>query len=215
MGSQVDQLGWFPRGGRFVWAVARCQAGGRAGSGCGRTDRGGGRLASRAGLRLEQRFDPVLVRELCLDLDQAGIGAIEVHQFRVRALLGESSLLEDEDAVRVFQRGKPVGNGDGRAAAGQHAERVLNRLLRFGVHTAGRLVENQHAGVVQQGPGDRQSLPLASRQSRPPLAHPGVVSQGLLEDELMGLRGTGRRQRLFTIRTGATVNEVVEQGAPE
>ena len=92
----------------------------------------------------------------------------------VRALFDHAALVEDEDAVRVSQRAQTMGNRQGRPAAGQHTERLLDRFLRLGIHAAGGLIQNQDLGIVEQGPGDRDTLPLAAGEPRP--ASPSQVS---------------------------------------
>ena len=63
-----------------------------------------------------------------------------VKQLVMRAHLGEASIFHHQQAIRSTQRGKAVGNGDGRAASGQMAHRLLNLLLRLYVDRGGRLV---------------------------------------------------------------------------
>ena len=56
-------------------------------------------------------------------------------------------------------------NEDGRAAPGQGAEALEDRVFGFGVERGGRLVEDQDVSLVaHEGAGQRHLLPLPARQ---------------------------------------------------
>ena len=57
------------------------------------------------------------------------------------------------------------------------AQRVDDDLGRLGVQAGGRLVEDQQRGAPDEGPGDRESLPLAAGQGRAALAERGLVAR--------------------------------------
>src|SRR5436309_2576414 len=64
-----------------------------------------------------------------------------------------------------------------------------NELFRPGVDGAGRFVKNQDLGVLQQGPGNGDSLTLTAGEGRAPFADDRVVAFGQRHDELVGIGG--------------------------
>ena len=68
------------------------------------------------------------------------------------------------------------------------AQAVLDRLLGARVDRGGRVVEDQHARLGEQRPGDRDPLTLAARERQPALADDGVVAVGSARDEVVRLR---------------------------
>jgi hypothetical protein len=63
------------------------------------------------------------------------------------------------------------------------AQGLLDGRLGAAVERAGRLVEDQHAGIGQQGAGDADPLALAAGQLQPPLADAGLHALGQAADE--------------------------------
>ena len=95
----------------------------------------------------------------------------------------------------------PVGEGDGGRAVGDHdrgavahhlGERVADLVLLGGIDRRGGVVEDEHAGVGEDRPGDRDALALPAGQRVAPLADERVVPLGQRIDELVG---TGQRGR--------------------
>ena len=73
------------------------------------------------------------------------------------------------------------------------ARRMLRQQMRLGrgVQGAGRLVENEHARVADDGPGHGDQLALAQRQAGAALAEHGLVALGQAADELVGADEAG------------------------
>jgi hypothetical protein len=115
-----------------------------------------------------------------------------LQQLVVVADLGDPPALQDDQAVGAAEGAEAVGDGDRRPAADQVVQRLLDLALGLGVDRRGRLVEDQDAGVDQQGAGDRDPLPFAAGEGLAALADRGVVPLGQAEDELVGARGAGR-----------------------
>ena len=103
---------------------------------------------------------------LGLDLHQPRVLAVELHQFLVRALFDQPALVEDEDAVGIAQRAQPMGDRQRRAAASEDAERLLDRLFRFGVDAARGLVEDQHLAGRRAGPARWRRAAARRRRGR-------------------------------------------------
>ena len=76
------------------------------------------------------------------------------------------------------------------------AMRVLDQPLALGVQIAGRLVQDQDRGILQDGPRDRHPLALAAGELDPPLADQRVISLRQPLDELVGMGPPRRRLHL-------------------
>ena len=85
----------------------------------------------------------------------------------VGALLKDLPLLEDDDAVGLFDGGRPVGDDDGGAVPEYLLQAFLN--LGFGerVHAGGGLVEQEDGRILDQHARQGDQLTLAIRRSRP------------------------------------------------
>ena len=69
-----------------------------------------------------------------------------------------------------------MGNGDGGAVLGDFVEGCLHDSFPTDVDGTGSLVENKDLGLSNNGPGDGDTLALATRQLRTTLANLSVVS---------------------------------------
>ena len=69
-----------------------------------------------------------------------------------------------------------MGDEQGRPVRHDGAQGVVDALLDPGVHGAGGVVEDEDAGVVEDGPGQRHPLALPARKGQAPLADDGVVA---------------------------------------
>ena len=130
-------------------------------------------------------------------------------------LFDQPAAIEDENPVRVSQRREPMGDGDRGASTNQNVERVLDALFRFRVDIAGRLVEDQNLGIVQQRAGDRKPLFLAAREARTFFAQLRFIAELRPTDEIMSAGRLGRGQPFFDRRFGPTVSEVIPDRAPK
>ena len=79
----------------------------------------------------------------------------------MRPLLDNLSLVDDIDAMRRSHRTQPMRNDEDRTPLADLRHVPLNRRFGFVVQRAGRLIENQNAGIRDQSPrnGDPLTLP--------------------------------------------------------
>ncbi len=96
----------------------------------------------------------------------------------VGAELGQHPALDHAHPVGPGRGGQPVGDDDGGAALHQALDGGLHHGLGAGVEAGGRLVEHEHLGVGQGGPGERDQLLLPRRQAAAALADLGVEAVG-------------------------------------
>jgi hypothetical protein len=112
----------------------------------------------------------------------AGVGRPDPHhaatgeEVRERDVGDQAALGEDHDVVDgVGHFGqKMTRDQHGASRGGVGAQKVAQPLDSFGVEAVGRLVEDQHVGIAQQGGGESETLPHAQREA----AHPSPGDTG-------------------------------------
>ena len=90
-----------------------------------------------------------------------------------------------------------MGDADRGAAFHQLLKGGLNHPFRFRIKGARRLVQHQNGGIFENGPGNGNPLTLTHRQGNPFLPHHGLVSLGLLLNEILGVGMLRRRLDLL------------------
>jgi len=70
------------------------------------------------------------------------VGAAEIHQLFVRALFGDTPFGDYGDRVGTFDRREAVGDDDGRSAAAELVECLLDHDFGRVVEGGGRFVED-------------------------------------------------------------------------
>jgi len=100
------------------------------------------------------------------------------HQFLVRAALGDLAVLENEDLIRVTDRGESVSDDKRCAAFHQRVEAVLDHRLGFAIERRCGLVEDENPRIGHDGAGDGNALFLAAGEAHASLAHDRVVLVG-------------------------------------
>lgn len=98
-----------------------------------------------------------------------------------------------------------MGYQQGGTAPHDLREGLVDLVLDAGVDRGGGVVQEQQAGVGEDGPRERDTLALAARQGEPVLADLGVVALGQLGDEAVCLRCT--RGPLDLLLGGPRVSE--------
>src|SRR5207244_9210883 len=90
----------------------------------------------------------------------------------------DMAVLEDEDTVGVAQGAEAVSDEDGGALVVREAECALDVALADVVQGAGRLVENEDGGLLEENAGNGQALALAAGEVLAALGDGGVVAAG-------------------------------------
>ena len=101
--------------------------------------------------------------------------ALPRQQLVVRADLLDLPVLEHHEAIGVAQRAEAVGDGEGRAAACQARDGLLDLALGVGVDRGGGLVQDQDARVRKRSARDREQLALSLGETRAAFAEHGLV----------------------------------------
>ena len=94
---------------------------------------------------------------------QAVIGAALGHQFAMPALFHYPALAQNQNAVGIYHGGQTMSEDQRRAALHQAVQGLLDHRLVFRINRGQRLVQHQDRRIAQQGPGDGDTLALATR----------------------------------------------------
>ena len=92
---------------------------------------------------------------------------------------------------------------------------MLDHLFRFRIEAGSCFVEDQDAGLGQNGARDRNALALASGQLHAALAHNGVVLVGEAFGELVHARDATGTHDFFFSRVGAREGDILANRAIE
>ena len=92
-----------------------------------------------------------------------GVEAAARDQLSVVTGLDDPAFVEHDERIGVAHRRQPVGDDDGRAVVHQVLKRPAHEPLVDRVEMRGRLVENQHRRILEEGAGDGDALALATR----------------------------------------------------
>ena len=68
-------------------------------------------------------------------------------------------------------RAQPVSDDEGGASLHQPVESQTDEMLRFGIHTGSRIIQNQNTRIHQHGAGNGDTLFLPARSGLPPFTH--------------------------------------------
>ena len=132
-----------------------------------RSRRGPRRRRSRGAGRIGAVLARFLAPERALE---GGVEPTLCDELVVRALLDDTALIHDHDEIGIANRGEPVGDHERGAPLHQLRDAALDQRLRLGIDVGGRLVEDEHLGVAEQGARERDQLALSGREVRPALA---------------------------------------------
>ncbi len=101
-----------------------------------------------------------------------------------RALFNDTALIEEQHLIGIANRGKAVGDDEGRAVHSQRVHGGLNPCFRFHVQRAGCLVKDQDGSVLQDSTRNGDTLALATGQTVAAFTHLGQVAGDTAVDEI-------------------------------
>ena len=96
----------------------------------------------------------------------------------VRAGFDDAAFVHHDDAVGMAHGREAVGNDEHAAALADVRHVALHDGLRFVVERAGGFVQDEDAGVGEQGARNGNALALATRETAALFAHHSVVAIG-------------------------------------
>ncbi|KGQ05651.1 hypothetical protein BBAD15_g9081 [Beauveria bassiana D1-5] len=101
--------------------------------------------------------------------------------------LQELPVAQHKNHICILHRRQTMRHHDHGAAASRALKRRLDEALALRVERAGRLVEEQDAGLANQRARNGDALLLAARQRDAARANVGVVALGQGDDEVVHL----------------------------
>lgn len=101
------------------------------------------------------------------------------------AAFDDLAVFHDEDLVGAADGGEAMGDDEGGAAAHEVGETFLDHGFGFGVEAGGGFVEDEDAGVGEDGAGDGDALFLAAGEFDAAFADDGFVAVGEAFDEFI------------------------------
>ena len=96
------------------------------------------------------------------------------------ALVDDFAAAKDDHAVGPADLRQAMGDQQGRATFEDATDRLLDLGLGFAVDGAGRVVDDQDAGIGQEGAGDRDALTLSAGERDTTFADRRFVAVGEL-----------------------------------
>ncbi len=143
------------------------------------------------------------------------VATVELVEGLVGSALYDLALFYDEDLVGSADGGETVGYDEGGAALHEEVEAVLDHGFGLGVEGAGGLVEDEDAGVGEDGAGDGDPLALAAGELDAALAYDGVVLLGKTLGELVDAGDAAGIYELLFGGVRAAEEDVFADGAVE
>ena len=137
------------------------------------------------------------------------------HERFVGAALRDPAFVHHDDLVGVPHGREPVGDHHDGLLRRELLDGSLELLLVFGIDARGRLVEEDHGSVLQEGTGDRDALLLAARDGGAALPEHGFVALRQLLDELVAPRPPSRIDDLLVRGIRLAEADVVLNGVVE
>ena len=133
----------------------------------------------------------------------------------MRSLVNYLALPQNQNPIRPANLAEAVGDEERRPLAADAAHRLLNLVFGSRVNGAGAVVQNENAGIGEEGAGNRQPLPLAAGEHHAAFARFRFVPFVKPGDELMRLRFFGRLDDCFPIGRVIAKGDILGDGAGE
>jgi len=140
---------------------------------------------------------PPRLLHLKLLLHQFLIQGMGRQQLFVGPLAGDPAVFNDDDRIRIDDRGKAMGNNEGRPSLHQVFQRLLHEAFRFAVQVGRGFIQQKQLRVAQKGPRDGDSLPLSPGKFDAPFPHFRVIPLRQFLDEFAGIGQPGRFLHFF------------------
>lgn len=98
-----------------------------------------------------------------LERPEPGIHAFRCEKFVVRSNLYNFTLIEDDYLIRSSDGYEAVGDGNSSSIREGFVKGIPNMRRSFGINVTRRFIEEEHWRIGDDGPGNCDSLPLATR----------------------------------------------------
>ena len=128
------------------------------------------------------------------------------------APFGNDAVVQYKNLVCILNGGQAVGDDEGRTAYHELVQRILYHLFAFRIQGRGGLVKDEDFRVLQDGPGNGDTLALASGKNQSPVPHLRINAIRQFPDEFFRIGGTDGSPHLFVGGIQAAVEHIVLNG---
>lgn len=132
------------------------------------------------------------------------------HQFPVRALFHDPAFIHHDDLVGMLDGAEPMGDDDGCFVFADRVEVIFDLVFIAGVQRVGGLIQKQIVGLLVDGAGDEQPLPLPLAQSLSFGTYFGIKMLGKGEDQVEDIGHPGGVFQAFEIDVFVGQGDVVQ-----
>jgi hypothetical protein len=153
--------------------------------------------------------------ETCLKTVQRGIAAIGANEIIVDNIFHDAASFDDDYAFSPADGGKPMRDNEHGTSLSDTAHVILDDPLALIVKRAGRLIEDQNAGIGDECARDSNRLALATRQAGAALSHHGVVALWEFQNEVVGAGQLRSNDNVFGKRSWISQRDVIVDRAVE
>ena len=115
------------------------------------------------------------------------INAIFIKQCLMCSAFGNAVFSEDNDFICIFNSGQTVSDGERCTVSGEFLPTVLDPSLTFVVQGNGCLIKNKNRRILQEDPGNGNTLLLAAGKSGTAFTDKGIILIGQFHDEVMDI----------------------------
>src|SRR5215216_560470 len=154
-------------------------------------------------------------KKLALYVEHPAVRSMPAFELTMRAALYYPSSFEYQDLVHLFHPHEPVGDDERGAIPHQSVDSFEQLALRHGVEVGCRLVQHEQGRILQERPGDRETLPFTPRELQPLLTERilQTTRQALHE---VGELGKGKdSSQIFVSRLRSREEQVGAKGVVE
>ena len=123
--------------------------------------------------------------------------------------LDDLSPVDNHYLVSMEDSRKPVRYDKGRPVGHQVVQRVLYHLFALGIESAGCLIQYQDRRILENGAGDADSLPLATRKPGATITDLRLKTLGKIFNEIESECGACRLPYFSGRRVRLSVSDVV------
>jgi hypothetical protein len=153
--------------------------------------------------------------ETCLKTVQRGIAAIGANEIIVDNIFHDAASFDDDYAFSPADGGKPMRDDEHGTSLSDTAHVILDDPLALIVKRAGRLIEDQNAGIGDECARDSNTLALATRQAGAALSNHGVVALWEFQNEVVGAGQLRSSDNVFGKRSWISQRDVIVDRAVE
>lgn len=107
-----------------------------------------------------------------------GVASAKSHQLVMTTAFGDSALIEHHNLVSIANRAQPVRDREGRSSDRQVIQRRLQLVFGRDIQSTRGFVQDQDAGIPQQGTCNGNALALASAETMPASPDHGFQTVG-------------------------------------